>query len=195
MAKTSIVETTHPLGGGDRPRPGQRQDGHMPLPALPRARAGHRRRATRSSRPSPSGTCPLKHPVNLAYEAATVDLDDANTIDPFHLEAYGETTVNYNRGRGDLPGAQGHDGAHPGHVPLPVPHRHGREHGRQWPSSTTRHVREAAEDGDRAPLLPGCGRRRAAPAGRHEHVEHAGAVDEPGWRATRTSRPHARPLC
>ena len=40
---------------------------------------------------------PLKHPVNIAYEAATVDLDDANTIDPFHLEAYGTTTVNYNR--------------------------------------------------------------------------------------------------
>lgn len=40
---------------------------------------------------------PLKHPVNLAYEAATADLDDVNLIDPFHLEAYGKTTVNYNR--------------------------------------------------------------------------------------------------
>lgn len=40
---------------------------------------------------------PLKHPVNLAYEAATADLNDINMIDPFHLEAYGETTVNYNR--------------------------------------------------------------------------------------------------
>ncbi len=39
----------------------------------------------------------LKHPVNVAYEAATVDLDDHNMIDPFHLEAYGVTTVNYNR--------------------------------------------------------------------------------------------------
>ena len=39
----------------------------------------------------------LKHPVNLAYEAATADLNDLNMIDPFHLEAYGETTVNYNR--------------------------------------------------------------------------------------------------
>ena len=38
-----------------------------------------------------------KHPVNLAYEAATADLDDVNMIDPFHLQAYGETTVNYNR--------------------------------------------------------------------------------------------------
>lgn len=40
---------------------------------------------------------PLTHPVNIAYEAATVDLDDANIIDPFHLEAHGVTTVNYNR--------------------------------------------------------------------------------------------------
>ena len=40
---------------------------------------------------------PLKHPVNLAYEAATADLDDVNMIDPFHLDAYGITTVNYNR--------------------------------------------------------------------------------------------------
>ena len=45
----------------------------------------------------PIWSIPLKHPVNLAYEAATADLSDVNMIDPFHLEAYGETTVNYNR--------------------------------------------------------------------------------------------------
>lgn len=45
----------------------------------------------------PIWNLPLKHPVNLAYEAATADLNDINMIDPFHLEAYGETTVNYNR--------------------------------------------------------------------------------------------------
>ncbi len=45
----------------------------------------------------PVWNLPLKHDVNLAYEAATVDLNDVNMIDPFHLEAYGETTVNYNR--------------------------------------------------------------------------------------------------
>lgn len=45
----------------------------------------------------PIWNLPLKHPVNLAYEAATADLNDMNMIDPFHLEAYGETTVNYNR--------------------------------------------------------------------------------------------------
>ncbi len=45
----------------------------------------------------PIWNLPLKHPVNVAYEAATADLDDVNMIDPFHLEAYGKTTVNYNR--------------------------------------------------------------------------------------------------
>ena len=45
----------------------------------------------------PVWNLPLNHPVNLAYEAATADLSDVNMIDPFHLEAYGETTVNYNR--------------------------------------------------------------------------------------------------
>lgn len=45
----------------------------------------------------PIWNIPLKHPVNLAYEAATADLNDVNMIDPFHLEAYNETTINYNR--------------------------------------------------------------------------------------------------
>ena len=45
----------------------------------------------------PIWNLPLTHPVNLAYEAATADLEDVNMIDPFHLEAYGETAVNYNR--------------------------------------------------------------------------------------------------
>lgn len=45
----------------------------------------------------PVWNLPLHHPVNLAYEAATVDLDDLNMIDPYHLEAYGKTAVNYNR--------------------------------------------------------------------------------------------------
>ena len=45
----------------------------------------------------PIWNLPLKHPVNMAYEAATADLNDINMIDPFHLEAYGETAVNYNR--------------------------------------------------------------------------------------------------
>ena len=45
----------------------------------------------------PIWNLPLSHPVNLAYEAATADLNDVNMIDPYHLEAYGKTTVNYNR--------------------------------------------------------------------------------------------------
>ena len=45
----------------------------------------------------PIWNLPLKHPINVAYEAATADLDDVNMIDPFHLDAYGVTTVNYNR--------------------------------------------------------------------------------------------------
>ncbi len=45
----------------------------------------------------PVWNLPLDHPVNIAYEAATLDLEDVNAIDPFHLEAYGTTTVNYNR--------------------------------------------------------------------------------------------------
>ena len=45
----------------------------------------------------PIWNLPLKHPVNVAYEAATADLNDVNMIDPFHLENYGVTTVNYNR--------------------------------------------------------------------------------------------------
>ncbi|MBR5307997.1 MAG: DUF1846 domain-containing protein [Clostridia bacterium] len=45
----------------------------------------------------PIWNIPLKHPVNLAYESATCDLRDVNMIDPYHLEAYGQTTVNYNR--------------------------------------------------------------------------------------------------
>src|SRR5690606_29600354 len=45
----------------------------------------------------PIWNLPLKHPVNIAYEAATTDLNDVTMIDPFHLEAYGVTAVNYNR--------------------------------------------------------------------------------------------------
>lgn len=45
----------------------------------------------------PVWSLPLKHPVNIAYEAATADLNDVNMIDPFHLEAYGEIAINYNR--------------------------------------------------------------------------------------------------
>jgi len=45
----------------------------------------------------PIWNLPLKHPVNIAYEAATADIGDFNQVDPFHLEAYGKTAINYNR--------------------------------------------------------------------------------------------------
>ena len=45
----------------------------------------------------PVWNIPLKHPLNIAYESATVDLKDVNLIDPFHIEAYNKVTVNYNR--------------------------------------------------------------------------------------------------
>lgn len=51
----------------------------------------------------PVWNLPLKHPLNIAYEAATADLGDVNMIDPFHIEAYGETTVNYNRDVASFP--------------------------------------------------------------------------------------------
>ena len=90
------IETTKPLVVRDRPRPRQRQAGHLPLAGVSRDRrgvlAGYAKFET-----FPIWNLPLKHPVNLAYEAATADLADVNMIDPFHLEAYGETTVNYNR--------------------------------------------------------------------------------------------------
>ena len=66
----------------------------------------------------PVWNLPLNHPVNLAYEAATSDLDDVNMIDPFHLEAYGEMTVNYNRDVEAFPVLQ-------------IPHGYGREYGGQ----------------------------------------------------------------
>ena len=79
----------------------------------------------------PVWNLPLKHPVNLAYEAATADLADVNMIDPFHLEAYGKTTVNYNRDveafpivRNILSRISGRKRPH-----LPLAHRYGCEHG------------------------------------------------------------------
>ena len=94
--KNEYVETTRPLVVVTAPGPGS---GKMAtclsqlFQELKRdVSAGYAKFET-----FPIWNLPLEHPVNIAYEAATVDLDDANAIDPFHLEAYGETTVNYNR--------------------------------------------------------------------------------------------------
>ena len=94
--KNEYIETTRPLVIMTAPGPGS---GKMAVclsqlyHELERGiRAGYAKFET-----FPIWNIPLKHPVNLAYEAATADLNDVNMIDPFHLEAYGETTVNYNR--------------------------------------------------------------------------------------------------
>ena len=96
FGKNEYIETTRPVVVITAPGPGS---GKMAT-ALSQLYHEHER-GIRSGYAKyetfPVWNLPLKHPVNRAYEAATVDLDDVNMIDPFHLEAYGETTVNYNR--------------------------------------------------------------------------------------------------
>ena len=94
--KNEYVETTRPLVVVTAPGPGS---GKMAT-CLSQLYHEHKRGVTAGYakfETFPIWNLPLKHPVNLAYEAATADLDDVNMIDPFHLQAYGETTVNYNR--------------------------------------------------------------------------------------------------
>lgn len=94
--KNDYIETTHPLVVVTAPGPGS---GKMAV-CLSQLYHEHKRgiRAGYAKFETfPIWNIPLKHPVNLAYEAATADLNDVNMIDPFHLETYGKTTVNYNR--------------------------------------------------------------------------------------------------
>ncbi len=94
--KNDYIETTRPLVIITAPGPGS---GKMAT-CLSQLYHEHKRgiRAGYAKFETfPIWNIPLKHPVNLAYEAATADLNDVNMIDPFHLEAYGKTTVNYNR--------------------------------------------------------------------------------------------------
>ena len=96
FGKNEYVETTRPLVVITAPGPGS---GKMAT-CLSQLYPEHKRGVTAGYakfETFPIWNLPLKHPVNLAYEAATADLDDVNMIDPFHLQAYGETTVNYNR--------------------------------------------------------------------------------------------------
>ena len=94
--RNEYIETTHPLVVVTAPGPGS---GKMAtcLSQL----YHHYRRGTKAGYAKfetfPIWNLPLQHPVNLAYEAATADLNDVNMIDPFHLQAYGRTAVNYNR--------------------------------------------------------------------------------------------------
>lgn len=94
--KNDYIETSRPLAVVTAPGPGS---GKMAV-CLSQLYQEHRRGISAGYakfETFPIWNIPLKHPVNLAYEAATADLNDVNMIDPFHLDAYGETTVNYNR--------------------------------------------------------------------------------------------------
>ena len=96
LGKNDYIETSHSLVVVTAPGPGS---GKMAT-CLSQLYHEHKRGVTAGYakfETFPIWNLPLKHPVNLAYEAATADLDDVNMIDPFHLEAYGVTTVNYNR--------------------------------------------------------------------------------------------------
>lgn len=94
--KNDYIETTRPLVVITAPGPGS---GKMAT-CLSQLYHEHKRgikAGYAKFETFPIWNVPLKHPINIAYEAATADLNDVNMIDPFHLEAYGETTVNYNR--------------------------------------------------------------------------------------------------
>lgn len=96
FGKNDYVETTRPLVVITAPGPGS---GKMAV-CLSQLYQENRRgikAGYAKFETFPIWSIPLKHPVNIAYEAATADLNDVNMIDPFHLEAYGETAVNYNR--------------------------------------------------------------------------------------------------
>ena len=96
LGKNDYIETSHSLIVVTAPGPGS---GKMAT-CLSQLYHEHKRGISAGYakfETFPVWNLPLKHPVNLAYEAATADLDDVNMIDPFHLEAYGVTTVNYNR--------------------------------------------------------------------------------------------------
>ena len=96
FGKNEYIETSHPLVVLTAPGPGS---GKMAT-CLSQLYHDHKRgihAGYAKYETFPIWNLPLKHPVNLAYEAATADLNDVNMIDPFHLEAYGKTTVNYNR--------------------------------------------------------------------------------------------------
>ena len=96
FGKNDYVETSRPLVVVTAPGPGS---GKMAV-CLSQLYQEHKRgikAGYAKFETFPVWNLPLKHPVNIAYEAATADLNDVNMIDPFHLEAYGKIAVNYNR--------------------------------------------------------------------------------------------------
>ena len=96
FGKNEFVETTRPLVVVTAPGPGSGKLAVCLSQVYQEFRRGVRAGYAKFET-FPIWNLPLRHPVNLAYEAATTDLDDVNMIDPFHLEVYGVTTVNYNR--------------------------------------------------------------------------------------------------
>ncbi len=96
FGRNDYVETTRPLVIVTAPGPGS---GKMAV-CLSQLYNEHKRgieAGYAKFETFPVWSLPLKHPVNIAYEAATADLNDVNMIDPFHLDAYGKTAINYNR--------------------------------------------------------------------------------------------------
>ena len=96
LGKNDYIETTRPIVVVTAPGPGSGKLATCLSQVYHEIRQG-RVAGYAKFETFPIWNLPLKHPVNLAYEAATADLADVNMIDPFHLEAYGVTTVNYNR--------------------------------------------------------------------------------------------------
>ena len=96
FGKNDYIETTRPLVVVTAPGPGSGKMATCLSQLYNENRRGVKAGYAKFET-FPIWNIPLKHPINVAYEAATADLDDVNMIDHFHLEAYGETTVNYNR--------------------------------------------------------------------------------------------------
>ena len=94
--RNDYIETTRPLVVVTAPGPGSGKMATCLSQLYHESRRG-KKAGYAKFETFPVWNLPLDHPVNLAYEAATADLNDVNMIDPFHLAAYGETTVNYNR--------------------------------------------------------------------------------------------------
>ena len=118
----AYIETDQAHRGGHRPRPRQRQAGHLPVASSTTSTGAACSAGYAKFETFPIWNLPLKHPVNVAYEAATADLKDFNLIDPFHLEAHGVK-------RGQL---------QPRHRGLPPGPAHPGEDHRRAPWSTSR---------------------------------------------------------
>ena len=144
----------------------------------------------------PIWNLPLKHPVNVAYEAATVELQDVNLIDPFHLEAYGEQAVNYNRDVEAFPLVARILERIGGVASLPVADRHGRQ-----PRRVRHRRRRGGARGRRAgghpPVLPLRLRVRdgtGGPRGRRPRAaDHEGTGPRRGAAGGGAARPARRP--